>query len=73
MTETKPGITTTEFWLALFTNLIAMAQLTGVWQYAPDGQNKWVLVGMAIVNAVYAVGRGKAKQGVPYDPNAPKV
>jgi hypothetical protein len=62
--ETKPGPQTTEFWLAIFGNAIGIAQLTGVWEYLPSGQNRWVLMAIAIINALYAVGRGQAKSGV---------
>ena len=59
MMETKPSFYTTEFWLTIATNLatILMA-LAGVLdpQYAT--------VVMAIANALYALSRGLAKQGV---------
>lgn len=64
--ETKPGPQTTEFWLAIFGNVIGVAQLTGVWEYLPNGQNRWVIIALAILNALYAVGRGQAKSGVGY-------
>lgn len=66
--ETKPGIYTTEFWVALFTNAIGLVNLAGGWNYVP---NKWALILMAIVNAAYAVSRGQAKSSVAMDPNNP--
>lgn len=65
--ETKPGYLTTEFWVTLFTNAIALVNLFGWWDYIP---NRYAAVLMAIVNAAYAVSRGQAKQGVAYDPDA---
>lgn len=62
-TETKPGILTTEFFVTLFTNVISLLNLTGAWNYVP---NKYTVILMAIVNAAYAVARGQAKQGVPF-------
>lgn len=62
--ESKPGYLTTEFWVTIFTNVISLANLAGIWDYMP---NKWSTVVLAIVNAAYAVARGQAKQGVPYN------
>lgn len=67
--ETKPGIQTTEFWTMLFGQVVAMAQLTGAWQYAPSSKNPFVLIAMAVLGGLYAVARGQAKQGVPYTPD----
>lgn len=60
-TETKPGLQTTEFWVALFTNIIGLVNLSGGWNYVP---NRWSVILMAVVNAAYAVSRGQAKAGV---------
>lgn len=64
--ETKPGIQTTEFWIALFTNVAGFADLFGVVDAGVN--NKYGIIAIAIVNGLYAVGRGRAKQGVPYKP-----
>lgn len=66
--ETKPGIQTTEFWTNLFGQVVALLQLTGAWQYMPPSNNKYVIIAMAVLGGLYAVGRGRAKQGVPYNP-----
>jgi hypothetical protein len=63
--ETKPGIYTTEFWVMLLSNVVGLANLTGIWDYVPN--NVSVLF-MAIVSALYTVSRGQAKKGVGYDP-----
>ncbi len=59
----KPGPQTTEFWVTIFGNLIGIAQLTGLWEYLPSGQNKWVLIALAFGNGMYKVSRGLAKSG----------
>jgi hypothetical protein len=64
--ETKPGYMTTEFWVQIFGQAVGLLQLTGAWQYAPDSSNKYVMIAMAILGGLYAVGRGQAKQGVQY-------
>lgn len=68
--ETKPGVYTTEFWSMLLLQVMGLLQLTGAWDYVPDSSNKYVALGMAILGGFYTVSRGKAKQGVAYDPNA---
>lgn len=62
--ETKPAVQTTEFWSHLMVQVVALAQLTGVWQYLPSHDNTWVVTAMAIVGGLYATGRGLAKSGV---------
>jgi hypothetical protein len=70
--ETKPAVKTTEFWTMLFGQVLGLLQLTGAWQYAPDGRNTYVAIGMAVLGGLYAVARGQAKSGVPYEgPPAP--
>ena len=57
--ETKPAIRTTEFWLTILGNLAAIVlQVAGVLpaEYAIPAQ----IAG----NAVYALSRGLAKQGI---------
>jgi len=68
--ETKPGIQTTEFWTMLFGQVVSLLQLTGAWQFMPDGNNKFVVIAMAVLGGLYAIGRGQAKQGVTYTPTA---
>ena len=63
--ETKPGYKTTEFWLTVVANIVIALDLAGAWTYVP---NRYAVVAGAIVNAAYAVSRGQAKQGVPYEP-----
>lgn len=63
--ESKPGYLTTEFWITLFSNLGGLLNLLGAWNFVP---NKWVVIAMAVINGLYAVSRGQAKQGVPYNP-----
>lgn len=65
--ETKPGYLTTEFWITVFSNFGGLLDLVGAWNFVPD---KWIVIGLAIINAAYAVARGQAKQGVPYNPSA---
>lgn len=65
--ETKPGYETTEFWITIFTNIFALLNLAGAWDYVP---NKWSAIAVAIVNGAYAVSRGQAKQGIPYQTTA---
>jgi hypothetical protein len=60
--ETRPGVKTTEFWTTLGLNVLGSVQLL----FGPvDVQNKYVVIGMAIVSGVYNASRGLAKQGVP--------
>lgn len=59
--ETKPGVKTTEFWTTLFVNVLGVAQL---FSGGIDGNNKYVVVGLGIINGLYAASRGIAKQGI---------
>lgn len=77
--ETKPGILTTEFWLTLFVGvvlpwLVTIADNADVVNVVPE-KWRWVLpvisaFASALTVGLYSVGRGKAKQGVAYNPNA---
>jgi len=62
--ESKPGYYTTEFWLTILFNLFSLLNVTGIWDYMP---NSWSVIAAAIVNALYALSRGQAKQGIPYE------
>lgn len=64
--ETKPGYLTTEFWVTMFGNLSGLLNLVGAWDFVP---NKWIVIALAVLNGLYAVSRGQAKQGIPYTPN----
>lgn len=63
-TETKPGVRTTEFWLAIFTAAVGFVPASGLMDYLPQSTGaalmKWAAVG-------YAIARGLAKLGVAYD------
>lgn len=61
--ETKPGVTTTEFWVSILTGLYMVLNTTGVVNQIPD---KWAGVATAVIAAAYSLSRGQAKQGVPY-------
>lgn len=61
--ESKPGYLTTEFWITIFANLGGILDLTNAWKFIP---HQWAVIGIAIINAAYAVSRGIAKQGIPY-------
>lgn len=63
--ETKPGYLTTEFWITIVSNIGGVLDLTGAWQFVP---HRWAVIGLAVINAAYAMSRGRAKQGVPYTP-----
>ncbi len=67
--ETKPGYLTTEFWVSIFSGLYMVLNTTGVLNQIPP---KFGAIAVAVISAAYAVARGQAKQGVAYDPNAPK-
>lgn len=70
VTETKPGYLTTEFWLTIFTALFPVLNLLDVWNWASNWHAGILLT---ILGAAYSVARGQAKQGVPYNPDAPKA
>ena len=57
--ETRPGTQTTEFWLAIASNL-----LTIVAMIAHALPPKYAVPTLSVVNGFYAIGRGLAKQGV---------
>jgi hypothetical protein len=74
--ETKPGIQTTEFWAMVVTVVLpwlaTIADNTDVVSIVPE-KYRWVLpviasFATALSAGLYAVGRGKAKQGIPYQP-----
>lgn len=76
--ETKPGISTTEFYAMLVAValpwLATLGDNTDVISVTPE-RWRWILpviasVATALATGLYAVGRGKAKQGVPYNPAA---
>lgn len=75
MLETKAGPKTTEFWVIIFANLAGVLQLSGVdLADVSNSQNKYVVIALAAVNGLYAVGRGLAKQGIPaVDPSKPSL
>lgn len=59
--ETKPGPKTTEFWVVILTALLNVLNITGAWDFVPNGISVYA---MAILGAFYAVGRGLAKLNV---------
>lgn len=59
--ETKPGYKTTEFWTMMGIQLLGLANLTGIWDWASNYHGGII---MSVVGAAYAVARGIAKQGV---------
>lgn len=63
--ETKPGYLTTEFWVTVLSNFAGVLDLLGAWNFVP---HRWIVLGLAIINAAYLVSRGQAKQGVAYKP-----
>lgn len=65
--ETKPGPRTTEFWVALATMLVQLINLVGIWDFVP---NRISTIILGITAGAYALARGLAKQGQPYDPAA---
>lgn len=66
--ETKPGYLTTEFWITMLGNLGGLLNLVGAWNFVP---NTWIVGALAVINGLYAVSRGQAKQGVAYTPPTP--
>jgi hypothetical protein len=67
--ESKPGIKTTEFWVTIFTNIIGLIQVSTT--TLDSSTNKWVVIGLAVINGLYAASRGIAKSGQPYLPPEP--
>jgi hypothetical protein len=53
------GIYTTEFWYTLLINIGGILDVTGAWTFMPKN---WAGIAMAIVNGLYAIGRGQSKQ-----------
>lgn len=67
--ETKPGLLTTEFWAAVVLPwLVTLGDNQGIINVVPERYRFLLPVISMIVSGFYAVGRGKAKQGVPYQP-----
>lgn len=65
--ETRPGPKTTEFWYTLASNVLGIFQMA----VGPvNVEDNVVVIALAIINALYAVGRGLAKQNIPA-PEAP--
>ncbi len=62
MSETRPGVRTSEFWTNLFVNALGIVQLLTGPVNVSDSKVATVL---AIVNGAYIASRGLAKQGVP--------
>ncbi len=65
--ETRPGPKTTEFWVTAITNVLVFTDLLGadLLNQVPD---KYKMVYLAVVNALYSLSRGVAKQGIAYQP-----
>ncbi len=63
--ETKPGLYTTEFWLAIGTILIQFVNLFDWWNFTAD-QNSAFLSAFVVI--AYAISRGLAKIASPADP-----
>jgi len=72
--ETKPGYKTTEFWIAILSQVIGILSLVGIFtpEQSEAVQKALIELGGLIVMAAgsfgYAIGRGIAKSNV--DPNA---
>ncbi len=65
--ETKPAYLTTEFWVTIFSTIYMVLNASGILNEIPP---QWAAVATAILGGLYAVGRGQAKQGLPYNPPA---
>ena len=61
----KPGYFTTEFWFAIFANLVAFLDYAHVWNAMPF---QYAAAVQTIVTAAYALSRGWAKNGVTIPP-----
>lgn len=61
--ETKPFWKTSEFYVLVLGE--AGAVVTGIAQVIPG---TWATVAGAVIGGAYAVARGLAKSGVPYEP-----
>ncbi len=76
--ETKPAVKTSELWITLAIG--ALTWLTTIGDNADivnvvPAKYSYVLNGVAMASTallagLYAIGRGKAKQGIPYTPPA---
>jgi hypothetical protein len=73
--ETKPGTQTTEFYAMIVAILLpwlaTIGDNAGIITYVPE-RYRWVLpvvasAATAISAGLYAIGRGQAKQGIPYE------
>lgn len=68
--ETKPGLLTTEFWVAVVLPwLVTAADNAEVINVVPE---RWRFVLPAVsmlASGLYALSRGRAKAGIPYNPN----
>lgn len=76
--ETKPGTRTTEFYAMLVTIILpwlaTLGDNTGIISIVPE-RYRYLLplvasLATALSTGLYAVGRGKAKQGIPYTPTS---
>lgn len=75
--ETKPGTKTTEFWLTVVTVVLPWLATGGdnadVVNLVPEKYRYLlpIVASLATVlsTGLYALGRGKAKQGIPYTPD----
>jgi hypothetical protein len=56
----RPGYRTTEFWLTLGTQIAALLNLTGAWDWASNWHSGILAT---VATAVYAIARGLAKHG----------
>ena len=63
--ESKPGWRTTEFWVTVIGALYLFLNTTGAVDELPKS---WSSIALAIIGGAYAVSRGIAKQGIPFDP-----
>lgn len=76
--ETKPAPKTSEFWFTLIvgvlTWLTTVADNADVVNVVPDKYryvlNSVAMLATALLAGLYTIGRGKAKQGVAYNPDA---
>jgi hypothetical protein len=66
-TESKPGVRTTEFWVAMAAGLVQMVNLVGIWDFVP---NKYSTIILGVIAGLYALSRGIAKQGVAFQGTA---
>jgi hypothetical protein len=62
-TETKPGPRTTEFWVALGGIAANFLNIVGIWDFVPNRISD-IIIG--VIAGAYALSRGVAKIGQPY-------